>query len=150
MIAALRDLRPGTRDPKSHHDRLAPDRPSYTLRAGSGNFSPLRPIHYEYPRVVNVRESARLQGFSDAFIWPDRIPRLQQYRQVGNAVPPPVAAAVGRHVCKIVGWKTDVAGLVGYPSQRPSAITMSLEERRAQRSTRIRGASLGGRPDGSR
>lgn len=147
MIAALKELLPGTREPKSHHDRLHPDRPSYTLRAGSGNFSPLRPIHYEYPRVVTVRESARLQGFSDTFIWPDRIPRLQQYRQVGNAVPPPVAAAVGRHVCEVIGWQTDIASVAGAPSERPSAITMSANERQAMRSKRIRGASLGGRPD---
>lgn len=147
MIAALNDLPPGMRDPKSHHDRLHSDRLSYTLRAGSGNFSPLRPIHYEYPRVITVRESARVQGFSDTFIWPDRIPRLQQYRQVGNAVPPPVAAAVGRHVCEIIGWHMDVAAVAGVPSERPPAITMSARERQAIRSRRIRGASLGGRPD---
>ena len=146
MIAALTALAQGTRDPKSHHDRLHPDRPSYTLRAGSGNFSPLRPIHYEHPRVITVRESARVQGFSDLFIWPDRIPRLQQYRQVGNAVPPPLAAAVARHVCEILGWQTDVAAFADVPSERPSAITMSAQERQAMRNKRIRGASLGGRP----
>jgi DNA (cytosine-5)-methyltransferase 1 len=86
MIARLKRLPPGKRERFSFHDRLHPDRLSYTLRAGYGNFSPLRPIHYKYHRVITARESARIQGLSDHFIWPDRIPRLQQYRQVGNAV----------------------------------------------------------------
>ncbi|MGH3716680.1 MAG: DNA cytosine methyltransferase, partial [Micromonosporaceae bacterium] len=94
MLDAFMRLAPGRREPGSYHDRLHPDRPSYTLRAGSGNFSPLRPVHYEYHRVVTVRESARIQGFSDDFIWPDSLSRLQQYRQVGNAVPPPLAEAL--------------------------------------------------------
>lgn len=46
----------GTREPKSRHDRLRPERPSYTLRAGTGNFSALRPVHYEHDRVRTVRE----------------------------------------------------------------------------------------------
>jgi len=74
MIGRLSALEPGKRERGSFHDRLHPDRPSYTLRAGSGNFSPLRPVHYKYHRVITVRESARLQGFSDDFLWPDRIP----------------------------------------------------------------------------
>ncbi len=98
MLAAFRRLQPGRRDPKSHHDRLRADRPGYTLRAGVGNFTPLRPIHYLYDRVLSVRESARLQGFPDTFIWPPGVPRLQQYRQVGNSVPPPLAAAIAAAV----------------------------------------------------
>lgn len=105
MLAAFRRLLPGKRDPKSHHDRLRSDRPGYTLRAGVGNFTPLRPIHYRHDRVISVRESARLQGFPDAFTWPDSVPRLQQYRQVGNAVPPPVAAAVVRAIGEQLGWR---------------------------------------------
>ena len=93
MVARFKRLLPGKREAFSFHDRLHPDKLSYTLRAGYGNFSPLRPIHYKYHRVITARESARIQGLSDDFIWPDRIPRLQQYRQVGNAVPPPLARA---------------------------------------------------------
>jgi DNA (cytosine-5)-methyltransferase 1 len=145
MLAALAALPQGTRDPKSHHDRLHPDRLSYTLRAGSGNFSPLRPIHHRYDRVISVRESARLQGFADTFIWPDVIPRLQQYRQVGNAVPPPIAAAIARHIAGIVGWTLDPALTKGDPTGRTTASTSTAEERRLARLSRIRGASLGGR-----
>lgn len=145
MLAAFAKLAPGTRDKKSHHDRLHPDRPSYTLRAGSGNFSPLRPVHYEYDRVISVRESARVQGFSDDFVWPDSIPRLQQYRQVGNAVPPIMARVLAEHVGQILGWDLDPEALCGDAASRHSPWSMSSEERRSRRAKRIRGASLGGR-----
>jgi len=143
MLKRLRSLPPGKRERGSFHDRLHPDRPSYTLRAGAGNFSPLRPIHYRYHRVVTVRESARLQSFEDHFIWPDWIPRLQQYRQVGNAVPPLVARAAAEYLAKKLRWSRDVKGLRGDPSARENPITMTDAERRNLRLSRIRGASLG-------
>ena len=143
MLRRFASLEPGTRERRSFHDRLHPNRPSYTLRAGAGNFSPLRPIHYRYDRVITVRESARLQGFEDNFIWPDSIPRLQQYRQVGNAVPPPVARAAGTYIAKRLGWPLAPRDFIGDPGSRPNPITMSDEDRRALRLSRIRGASLG-------
>lgn len=143
MVERLSALRAGERERSSFHDRLHPDRPAYTLRAGTGNFSPLRPIHYRYPRVVTVRESARLQGFSDHFVWPDWIPRLQQYRQVGNAVPPPLAAAAARHLAAELGWKLVPNLTKGEHSGRPPAIVLTDDERRLRRESRIRGASLG-------
>lgn len=145
MVARLKLLPPGKRERFSFHDRLHPDKLSYTLRAGYGNFSPLRPIHYEYHRVVTARESARIQGFSDDFIWPDRIPRLQQYRQIGNAVPPPLAAAFARSMAAQMGWVLEPRECAGDPSAREAPITMTDEERRAQRLVRTRGASLGKR-----
>lgn len=143
MIGRLSTLEPGKRERGSYHDRLHPERPSYTLRAGSGNFSPLRPVHYKHHRVITVRESARLQGFSDDFLWPDRIPRLQQYRQVGNAVPPPMAEAFAVCLAEQMGWALDKPGLVGDPSTRPPAHVYTDDERKALRSARLRGASLG-------
>lgn len=143
MVARLSKLEPGKRERGSFHDRLHPARPSYTLRAGSGNFSPLRPVHYKHNRVITVRESARLQGFSDDFRWPDRIPRLQQYRQVGNAVPPPMAAAFARCLAEQMGWKLDAAAFVGDPSLREPAYALTDEERKSLRVVRLRGASLG-------
>lgn len=143
MLAAFEKLLPGCRDRKSFHDRLHPDRPSYTLRAGTGNFSPLRPVHYQYHRVISVRESARIQGFSDDFIWPDWIPRLQQYRQVGNAVPPPIAKRLAESLAANLGWHLEPSRLKGDPSNRASPITRSDEEKAAERARRMRGASLG-------
>jgi DNA (cytosine-5)-methyltransferase 1 len=143
MVARLRMLEPGKRERGSFHDRLHPERPSYTLRAGSGNFSPLRPVHYKHNRVITVRESARLQGFSDDFLWPDRIPRLQQYRQVGNAVPPPLARAFAQCLADQMGWTLDPAALAGDPATREAANTLTDDQRKALRAARMRGASLG-------
>jgi DNA (cytosine-5)-methyltransferase 1 len=145
MLERFSKLEPGKRETSSFHDRLHPDRPSFTLRAGTGNFSPLRPIHYSQDRVITVRESARLQGFDDKFIWPDWIPRLQQYRQVGNAVPPPLAKAIAIFLVKQLGWRRDAAKFRGKAERRSSPITMTDDERRRLRRSRIRGASLGKR-----
>ncbi len=143
MVDALARLPPGRRDRKSFHDRLHPDRLSYTLRAGSGNFSPLRPVHYQHPRVITVRESARLQGFPDNFVWPDWVPRLQQYRQVGNAVPPVLARRLAESVAEQAGWNLDPEGSRGDPTDREPPTRSTYEERRERRGRLIRGASLG-------
>lgn len=143
MVSRFARLEPGRRERGSFHDRLHAERPSYTLRAGSGNFSPLRPIHYRYNRVVTVRESARIQGFSDDFIWPDRIPRLQQYRQVGNAVPPPLARVIAEAMADQLDWPLAPKAMAGDAAERESPVTMTDEERVAARRSRTRGASLG-------
>jgi DNA (cytosine-5)-methyltransferase 1 len=144
MLEAFERLEPGKRDSKSHHDRLHPNRLAYTLRAGSGNFSPLRPVHYKYNRVITVRESARLQGFSDDFIWQDTIPRLQQYRQVGNAVPPPVAKVLAGHAAAQVEWALSPSSMLGDVSARQSPWSKTPEQLEKERQSKIRGASIGG------
>lgn len=139
MVAALRSLLPGTREPRSRHDRLHPDRPGYTLRAGTGNFSPLRPIHYRYHRVLSVRECARIQSFGDEFLWPDDLARLQQYRQVGNAVPPLLARALGSHLASFMDWRTDpVRFRVKGP---PPTTRLPLKERLDRRQRFMRGGA---------
>lgn len=143
MIARISKLLPGKRERYSFHDRLHPDKLSYTLRAGYGNFSPLRPIHYKYDRVITARESARIQGLPDSFIWPDRIPRLQQYRQVGNAVPPPVAKAFAISIAIQMKWRLDTSLYAGDPLSREEPMQMTDQERLDQRRSRTRGASLG-------
>lgn len=54
-------------------------------------------FHYGYPRALTVREFARLHSFDDTyrFLFGDRHSR---YRQVGNAVPPLLARAIGETV----------------------------------------------------
>ncbi len=144
MIETFAQLKPGTRDRKSFHDKLSPNKLSYTLRAGSGNFSPLRPVHYKYPRVITVRESARIQSFSDDFIWIDSIPRMQQYRQVGNAVPPLMSRILGAWVATQMEWELHPSQFKGDPSERPPYAQKSWEERLQVQKKLIRGASAGG------
>jgi DNA (cytosine-5)-methyltransferase 1 len=91
---------PGTVEPISRFYRLSSDGLSNTLRAGTdgarGAFTSPRPIHYEYPRCVTVREMARLHGFPDWF----RLHATKWHgaRQIGNAVPPPLARAIAASV----------------------------------------------------
>lgn len=70
-------------------------------------FTSPRPIHYKRPRCVTVREMARLHGFPDWF----RLHATKWHgaRQVGNAVAPPLARAIGASVIEALG----------VPPQRP-------------------------------
>lgn len=96
---------PGSVEPISRFFKLSPTGVSNTLRAGTdaarGAFTSPRPIHYRYPRCVTVREMARLHGFPDWF----RFHRTKWHgaRQIGNAVPPPLARAVASSIITALG-----------------------------------------------
>ena len=70
--------------------RLKADAPSRTVDTRFGD--PRLFLHPAENRGFTVREAARLQGFPDSFVF-DGTPS-QQYRMVGNAVPPPIAQLV--------------------------------------------------------
>ena len=62
-------------------------KPSLTINTGHRSH-----FHYKWNRIPTVRESARLQSFPDDFIFYGN--KSQQYRQVGNAVPPMLGQVV--------------------------------------------------------
>lgn len=77
----------------TYYGRLRWERPAYTIntyltRPGNGCF-----IHPEQPRLITVREAARLQSFPDHIRF--RGTMRSRCRQVGNAVPPLLAKAIG-------------------------------------------------------
>ena len=95
-------LRPADRErlgiKKRSTTPLSPDAPSPTIGTLPDDF-----IHYAKPRAMTVREHARLQSFPDWFSFKgpyttgghrrkDACPR---FTQVGNAVPPLLAEALG-------------------------------------------------------
>ena len=57
-------------------------------------------IHYEQDRAVTVREAARIQSFPDHFVFEGTV--AEQFAQVGNAVPPLLAKAVGNSIRNIL------------------------------------------------
>jgi DNA (cytosine-5)-methyltransferase 1 len=85
--------------------RLHPDWLAWTANT-KADFA----YHYADARGLSVREAARIQGFPDRFHFttaPAGTPgqlrngaRHSRYRQVGNAVPPLLGAAIGRTVAE--------------------------------------------------
>eukprot|EP00095_Tigriopus_kingsejongensis_P009171 maker-scaffold145_size311916-snap-gene-0.17 protein:Tk09171 transcript:maker-scaffold145_size311916-snap-gene-0.17-mRNA-1 annotation:"dna (cytosine-5)-methyltransferase -like" len=55
-----------------------------------------RVLHPNQHRVVSVRECARSQGFDDGYRFKGSI--MEKHRQIGNAVPPPMAKAIGKEI----------------------------------------------------
>lgn len=64
-------------------------KPSLTINTGHRSH-----FHYKYNRIPTVKESARLQSFPDDFIFYGN--KSQQYKQVGNAVPPMLGQVVAK------------------------------------------------------
>ena len=98
VIKRYKALRFGERDSKTRINRLNPDKPSYTIVVGSDKGGGKGHVHPYVPREVTPRESARMQSFPD--FWEFTGTSRHPIRQVGNAVPPVFAAAIGANLLK--------------------------------------------------
>lgn len=76
------------------------NKPSKTIDTGHRNH-----FHYEFNRVPTVRENARLQSFPDDFVFNGT--KTQQYRQVGNAVPPLLGKAIAEAMATAIDKKNN-------------------------------------------
>lgn len=86
--------------------KLAKARPAWTLPASPSQNT--GPFHWRN-RLLSVEEMARLQSFPDS--WKFAGTRVQQVKQIGNAVPPLLAEVIGLEIRKQL--------LASRPSQRP-------------------------------
>jgi len=91
-----KDLPPGVGESRKFNEawtRYHSQKPSKTIDTGHRNH-----FHYKYHRVPSVRENARLQSFSDDFVFSGN--KTEQYKQVGNAVPPMLGYHLGLQLKK--------------------------------------------------
>ncbi|MFI5258786.1 MAG: DNA cytosine methyltransferase [Candidatus Limnocylindrales bacterium] len=121
-------LKPGERESLSKLPRLDPAKPSPTLRAGTGrdhgSHTSVRPVHYASPRVITVREAARLHTFPDWFRF--HATRWHALRQIGNSVPPALAQAIGCSVVLALGLNPKRRAPIDLGD--PGNLEMSLEK----------------------
>lgn len=91
---SIRDLPPEYWQIRKYNkafERMSSMRPANTVDTGHRNY-----FHYEEARIPTVRENARLQSFTDDFVFLGT--RGSQYKQVGNAVPPLLAFAIANAI----------------------------------------------------
>lgn len=80
---------------------LDPDKPSWTIPANPGPW--IGPFHWNHRRL-RTPELAAIQGFPDGYAFAGT--RRERVRQIGNAVPPPLAAPMIESVVKTLSTKT--------------------------------------------
>jgi len=99
---------------RKHSQRpLIWDLPSPTMVSLPDDF-----VHPIIPRTLSVREMARIQSFPDAFEFRSKETtgshrrrfEVPQYTQVGNAVPPLMARAVGEVIFEILNKFAEMGG----------------------------------------
>ena len=96
VMIRFNDLPEGGFDQIGRHPRLAWLGQSPAIRAGTGadrgSHQAVRPVHPQHPRVITVREAARLQGFPDNHRFHPTI--WHSFRMIGNSVSPIMAQAI--------------------------------------------------------
>jgi DNA (cytosine-5)-methyltransferase 1 len=93
------------RDCTTLYHRLSPSRPSYTITCYFTNVSAGAFTHPFENRSITPREAARLQSFPDCY----KFVGASIPRQIGNAVPPLLAEAVGAELIEHLALHAKVA-----------------------------------------
>lgn len=111
VIARFNEVQQGKVEPVGRHPRLSWDGQCPTLRAGTGSdrgsYQSVRPIHPDEPRVITVREGARLQGFPDNFKFHPTI--WHSFRMIGNSVSPIMSQAIFSLIAERFGVRSQGA-----------------------------------------
>lgn len=107
--------------------RLHPDLPSYTILAQMHR-DLSEWVHPSLNRWITVREAARLQSFHDGFVF--KSSEWQMLKQIGNAVPPLLAAAAARMVKAVLKAIAESPETIGEPVQAVFPLTLPASRRR--------------------
>lgn len=109
VIKRFKKVAQGEVEPVGRHPRLHWSRQCPTLRAGTGtdrgSFQSLRPLHPHEPRVITVREGARLQGFPDHFKFHPTV--WHSFRMIGNSVSPIISKAIFSLIAERIGLREE-------------------------------------------
>ncbi|MEL6441828.1 MAG: DNA cytosine methyltransferase [Cyanobacteria bacterium J06621_8] len=79
--------------------KLSPNLPSWTIQARRSNN--MGPLHWRN-RILTIAEIKRLQTFPDSYLLAGTIEN--QWRQIGNAVPPLLAECIAHEVKTALDW----------------------------------------------
>lgn len=90
--------------------RLWWDRPAFTIRTEFFKPEKGRYLHPCQHRPITHREAARLQSFPDDFVFCGS--KIEIAKQIGNAVPPLLAAAVARSVSELLHRRWQVVEIL--------------------------------------
>jgi len=130
----------GKTEPVSRFRKLPPDGLCNTLRAGTdsarGAFTSPRPIHPFLPRVITVREAARLHSYPDWFRF--HATKWHGFRQLGNSVPPLLARAIAGEILKaqeLQPLKPEIALFPGEPDLLSVDMSEAAQRFRVPRNT---------------
>lgn len=96
---SIKDIPEELRNGRNYHAllrKMDSSKPSLCIDTGHRTY-----FHYSEKRVPSVRENARLQSFPDSFVFLG--PKQEQYRQVGNAVPPLLAEKLSKAIEDYLG-----------------------------------------------
>jgi DNA (cytosine-5)-methyltransferase 1 len=130
VVARFRRTRAGETEPTSRYRRLKADGVASTIRAGTGpehgsHTSP-RPIHFRAPRVITVREAARLQSFPDWFQFAPT--KWHAWQEIGNAVPPILARVAGEAIMRALGSRPTEDGPISDLERQETRRTRRLKQ----------------------